>query len=129
MIDSTCNPYLALASILWSGLNGIEKKSTLRPSMKRGDRAAPPLPSSLGESIERLRKDQLLMDLLGDELFLAYTALKKAEIEYWEKVDNLEKYSLQKDAFSLESCSLCLPSKEIVFWHGWLVLAVLLPQL
>ena len=100
LIDSTCNPYLALASILWSGLNGIEKKSTLRPSMKRGDRAAPPLPSSLGESIERLRKDQLLMDLLGDELFLAYTALKKAEIEYWEKVDNLEKYSLQKDAFS-----------------------------
>merc|ERR1711976_554612 len=33
LIDGTCNPYLALASILWSGLNGIEKKSTLRPSM------------------------------------------------------------------------------------------------
>merc|ERR1712232_1437694 len=98
LIDSTCNPYLALATILWSGLNGIEKKSSLRPSMKSDDKASPLLPSSLGESLERLQKDQLLIQLLGNELFLAYTALKKAEIEYWETVHDLQRYSLQKDA-------------------------------
>jgi len=81
LMDNTCNIYLALASILWAGLNGIKQKMCLRPMISEMDNIQA-LPKSLEESLDCLEKDYVLRDLLGEELCNAYIAVKRAEIEY-----------------------------------------------
>ena len=81
LMDSTCNIHLALASILWSGLDGINKKMMLRPMLDKIIKIQP-LPASLEDSLDCLRRDDMLSELLGEELLNAYITIKKAEIEY-----------------------------------------------
>jgi glutamine synthetase len=45
------------------------------------------LPTTLGESIEQLSGDKVLLDALGTELAQAYLAVRKAE---WEAMKDLE---------------------------------------
>jgi glutamine synthetase len=45
------------------------------------------LPTALGESIEQLSGDKVLLDALGTELAQAYLAVRKAE---WEAMKDLE---------------------------------------
>jgi glutamine synthetase len=45
------------------------------------------LPTTLGESIEQLSSDKVLLDALGTELAQAYLAVRKAE---WEAMKDLE---------------------------------------
>lgn len=40
---------------------------------------APPLPQSLKESLDSLRKDELLLSILGEELSTAYIAVRELE--------------------------------------------------
>jgi glutamine synthetase len=81
LMDNTCNIYLALASILWAGLNGIKQKMALRKIISQMDNIKA-LPKSLEESLDCLERDCVLRDLLGEELFNAYIAVKCAEIEH-----------------------------------------------
>eukprot|EP00550_Attheya_septentrionalis_P008542 CAMPEP_0198286484 /NCGR_PEP_ID=MMETSP1449-20131203/5562_1 /TAXON_ID=420275 /ORGANISM="Attheya septentrionalis, Strain CCMP2084" /LENGTH=892 /DNA_ID=CAMNT_0043984245 /DNA_START=98 /DNA_END=2776 /DNA_ORIENTATION=- len=82
--DSTANIYLELAAILASGLDGILCNAKLRPTFVSGSTVGDELnklPTSLSESLECLRGDAYLLDILGPELSTAYIAVREAEID------------------------------------------------
>jgi len=87
--DPTCNPYLAFAVMLKSGLEGIinhlEPPEPLEEDLYQLDgediiqRKIDTLPTSLHEALEELKKDHLLKDILGNHLFQKYIDIKEAE--------------------------------------------------
>jgi glutamine synthetase len=89
--DLAANPYLAIGSVLAAGLDGIGASATL-PAEIEGDPAGLPeaeltergisrLPQSLGESVSALENSATLRHAMGDPLFEAYLAVKRAEIK------------------------------------------------
>jgi len=76
--DASANIYLELAAILSAGMEGIKNEKVLRPMMNDEDTALP-LPQSLRESLDLLKKDELLLSILGDELSTAYIAVRELE--------------------------------------------------
>ena len=89
--DPSCNPYLALACIIASGLDGIRRKSVPGDSvdanvalLPEGERAAlgvDQLPASLQEAIAALDADQLVQAALGDH---SYHRFREAKLAEWE---------------------------------------------
>lgn len=77
LCDSYGNLYLSLAAILLSGLDGIGKGLTLRPSNENGE--ADMLPNSLEKALGCLERDDLLLQFMGSTLSKAYLALRRAE--------------------------------------------------
>lgn len=94
--DSACNPYLTLALILAAGLEGLENKLELAPSidtniysMSKKEEAAlgiERLPSTLAEALDEMKKDKLIKEVLGEHVFSKYIAAKEAE---WTTYNNL----------------------------------------
>lgn len=91
--DPTSNPYLALAVILKAGVDGIKNK-ILPPEpvnginifelsheekLRRGIRT---LPSTLKDAIEALKKDALILEVLGEHASKKYIEAKEKE---WEE--------------------------------------------
>mmetsp|Transcript_18118 Transcript_18118/g.28427 ORF Transcript_18118/g.28427 Transcript_18118/m.28427 type:complete len:504 (+) Transcript_18118:78-1589(+) len=76
--DATANIYLELAAILAAGMEGIKDEKVLRPMMNDESNALP-LPQSLQESLDALKKNELLLSILGDELSTAYIAVRELE--------------------------------------------------
>ena len=76
--DAAANIYLELATILAAGMEGIKNGKVLRPLMSDENNALP-LPQSLQESLDSLKKDELLLSILGDELSTAYVAVRELE--------------------------------------------------
>ncbi|XP_071714777.1 protein fluG-like [Rutidosis leptorrhynchoides] len=92
--DGCANPYLALAAIIASGIDGLRRHlvlpdpiddnpDSLRDKLQR-------LPVSLAESVEALSKDTVFDTLLGEKLMVAIKGVRKAEIKH---------YSENKDAY------------------------------
>ena len=77
--DATANIYLELTAILSAGMEGIKNEKVLRPMMDDEDSALP-LPQSLQESLDLLKKDELLLSILGDDLSTAYIAVRELEV-------------------------------------------------
>ncbi|GAX91774.1 type I glutamate--ammonia ligase [Effusibacillus lacus] len=87
--DPMANPYLALALMLVSGLDGIEKKLPLVPEVKeniyhmsdsiRAEYGIEALPADLNEALNNLAQDEVLKNALGTHLYESYMSLKKAE--------------------------------------------------
>jgi glutamine synthetase len=87
--DPSCNPYLAFAVMLRTGLEGI--KDGLQPptpveeniyqldDQSRLSKNIDVLPGSLGEALEELKKDKLMQDVLGEHLFERYVDVKTKE--------------------------------------------------
>jgi glutamine synthetase len=96
-VDASANPYLALGAVIAAGLDGVrhcfelgEPVSVDPGHMTESERTAASierLPTTLGESIEQLSGDKVLLDALGTELAQAYLAVRKAE---WEAMKDLE---------------------------------------
>jgi glutamine synthetase len=94
--DASANPYLALSAMLVAGLDGLEKKlelqaeTTIDPALlSEAEQKANhvyALPASLGEALEELQKDKVLLDALGSERAKAYLAVKKME---WEALKDV----------------------------------------
>lgn len=100
--DPSCNPYLAFAVMLASGLDGINKKmEPIEPmndvnvyELSRKERrkmGIDELPGSLKEALLAMENDPLFKDVLGDKLFEAYTRGKwadwdeyRATVSEWE---------------------------------------------
>jgi glutamine synthetase len=90
--DPACNPYLAFASMLAAGLEGIEKNYDLRESTERnvyemsaGERdelGIGQLPEDLWEAIKMAEQSELLRKALGDNVFESLIENKKIE---WER--------------------------------------------
>jgi glutamine synthetase len=83
--DGAANPYLAVGTVIAAGLNGIDHKLRL-PDEVDGDPAllaAPParLPESLSDTLAAYTRSDPLREALGETLFEAIGAVRRAEIE------------------------------------------------
>ncbi|CAI9097920.1 OLC1v1034439C1 [Oldenlandia corymbosa var. corymbosa] len=92
--DGCSNPYLALASIIIAGIDGLRQHLSLpKPVDENPDNRKEEiqrLPKSLSESLEALEKDTLMHELMGEKLLTAIKGVRKAEIKY---------YAENKDAY------------------------------
>ena len=89
MPDPSCNPYLALAVILRSGLDGIEKQLDPGPPVnkniykmshrERRHLRIDELPMNLSEALDELEKDDLVRETLGDHIFNHFVEAKREE--------------------------------------------------
>lgn len=104
-VDSAANPYLALAVILMSGLDGIlGDEELIAPvndniySLTREQREAQGIqnvPENLKDAIKEFRRDPLMLETLGDHTYNKYIVAKEQEwddyrvlVSKWE----VEKY-------------------------------------
>jgi glutamine synthetase len=95
--DASANPYLALGAVLAAGLDGLRHgvdpgaPLDVDPGRlsdeERQARGADPLPANLGEAVEHLSRDEVLLGALGPGLAQAYLAVRRAE---WEALKGLE---------------------------------------
>ena len=95
--DSSGNPYLALGGFIYAGIDGIRRSldpgeplsvdpATLSLS-ERTRLAVRRLPSSLGEALDALEADSLLMSALGPLRSTAYLAVKRSEVVHFAARD------------------------------------------
>jgi len=87
--DPSCNPYLAFATMLWAGLDGIERELEPPPPVEENvyhfddaklrELDIATLPSTLKEAIDELEKDEVLQQALGEHAYQAFVRAKKAE--------------------------------------------------
>jgi glutamine synthetase len=95
--DPSCNPYLALGGLLAAGLDGIERKldpgepALVDPDTiaeaERKRRGIRRLPTSLGEALDALERDEVLRGALGEVLAREYLAVKRSEVRGFEGKD------------------------------------------
>jgi glutamine synthetase len=79
--EPAANPYLYLASQVWSGLDGLSRKlPPPRSADTPYEAKAEPLPRTLEEALEALRKDKVLVEGLGKGFVDYYCRIKEAEI-------------------------------------------------
>jgi glutamine synthetase len=101
--DPSCNPYLAFAVMLRSGLDGIDRRLDPGPPVNRNIFDMNPqekrelnisqLPSSLHLALEELSRDELLRGALGEHVFQQFLRAKE---EVWSE------YSAQVHAWELD---------------------------
>lgn len=89
--DPSSNPYLAFAVMLKSGLDGI-KRGLVPPEPieeniyqfdenKLKESNIDTLPSSLGEAVEEMEKDEIVRETLGPHTYPLYIKAKRAECD------------------------------------------------
>jgi glutamine synthetase len=105
--DPSCNPYLAFAVMLASGLDGVENKMTAPPAVNEDvydfdendlrERSIGVLPGTLGEALRALSADQVIRDALGEHVYEAFSRAKQVEwddyrvrVTEWELTRYLE---------------------------------------
>jgi len=89
MPDPSCNPYLALAVMLASGIDGLERKLLPPPPIQRNvyhlsirerrHHRVRDLPGTLWEALEALQKDAVVRGALGDLIYGHFLHAKQAE--------------------------------------------------
>lgn len=90
-VDASANPYLALGAVIAAGLDGVRRQLDLPEpvsvdpgnlsELERSKSKIDLLPTNLGEAIEYLKQDEILLTALGKDLARAYLAVRQAE---WE---------------------------------------------
>ncbi len=88
-VDASANPYIALGAVIAAGLDGI--KRNLKPPSpisvdpgnlsieERSLQGIEALPENLGEAIEKLQQNDVLLDALNPQLSQAFIAVRQAE--------------------------------------------------
>jgi len=89
--DPSCNSYLAFAAMIHAGLEGIEQgldaPDPVRENIyefdeaKREQYGIDTLPSNLGEAVEALEDDEVVLDALGDHIAEKFVEAKTQEFE------------------------------------------------
>jgi len=89
MPDPSCNPYLAFATMLEAGLDGIKNKidpgepteiDVFEKSIEElKELGIGVLPSSLWEAYHALEKDEVVKSVLGDHIYTKFMDIKKKE--------------------------------------------------
>lgn len=103
--DPAANPYLAFASMLMAGLDGVENEIDPGEAMDKNLYTLPEkelagIPTvchSLRAALEALDKDRAFLlkgDVFTDDVIDAYIALKRAEIERYETMVHPIEYAL-----------------------------------
>ncbi|MCG3419007.1 type I glutamate--ammonia ligase [Oceanobacillus jordanicus] len=108
-VDPSANPYLALSSLLAAGLDGIEKKMKTPTAVDRNiyvltkeereEAGIEDLPSTLAGALEELKKDEVIVNSLGEHLFEHFVEAKeiewemfKTQVHPWEREQYLSTY-------------------------------------
>lgn len=108
-VDPSANPYLAMAVLLEAGLDGIRREVTPPPAVDRNiyvmtreerlEAQIYDLPSTIHNAIKALRKDQTMIDALGEHIYGNFMEAKSMEwaayrqsVSEWEREQYLELY-------------------------------------
>ncbi|GLO66295.1 MULTISPECIES: type I glutamate--ammonia ligase [Oceanobacillus] len=108
-VDPSANPYMALAVLLASGLDGIEQGLEAPESVDRNiyvmDKAereangVQDLPATLKDAMDNLKQDEVLVASLGEHLFEHFIEAKEIEwdmfrttVHPWEREQYLSNY-------------------------------------
>lgn len=91
--DPSCNPYLASAVILKAGLDGIRQKLPLNDAFEETMfnqkqsrlRKAELLPITLGEALEALQEDDVILDALGPYIADRFIQAKQQEFDDYNR--------------------------------------------
>lgn len=91
--DPSCNPYLASAVILKAGLDGIRNKlelpdafeETMFSQKKSRLRKAEILPTTLGEALEALQEDDVILSALGPYIADRFIQAKQQEFDEYNR--------------------------------------------
>jgi glutamine synthetase len=95
--DPSCNPYLAFTVMLAAGLDGLDRGLEVGPPLEElehgfggsghgsGHSVTKPLPASLGEALEALEDDDVIMTCLGSELLELFRSAKSLEWESYRR--------------------------------------------
>ena len=99
--DATANPYLALGAFIAAGIDGLQRKLVLPPEVtvdpglisedQRRAKGIDLLPQDLGQALDALRRDNVLLEAMGEQLARSYMAVRRNE---W---DNLKDLSLEEE--------------------------------
>jgi glutamine synthetase len=84
--EPAANPYLYLASQIHAGLDGIahKRKAPAATDAPYGD-AAVKIPTSLGEALDALQADPVLVEAFGSSFIHYFTQIKQAEMTRHEQ--------------------------------------------
>lgn len=103
-MDASANPYIALGAVIAAGLDGIRHNLSLQepvavdpgylPQPERRARKIDRLPTNLGDAIEHLSHNEMLLNSLGPGLAQAYVAVRKAEWQALKDIDLSEEVKL-----------------------------------
>ena len=99
--DPSCNPYLALATMIHAGLDGIERDlecpDPVRENIyefdedKREEYGIETLPGNLGEAVDALESDEVVLSALGPHISEKFVEAKRQEFqEYLVEVSDWE---------------------------------------
>ncbi|MFH8382083.1 glutamine synthetase [Kitasatospora sp. NPDC018058] len=93
--DASANPYLAVGAVLAAGFAGMDQRRALPPEFT-GDPATvepgtvPRLPQSPAEAIAAYERSAVLREALGDPLYQAVLAVRRAEAEQYAAIGSEE---------------------------------------
>lgn len=107
--DPAANPYLALATCLAAGLDGIKRKLVAPESVdcnifemtdeQRKEVGIESLPENLHEAVNYMKKDQFVTEVLGEHITNIYTEAKlqewysyRIQVTQWEIEEYLSKF-------------------------------------
>jgi len=80
LADPLANPYLLLSSMIFAGIDGIERGLDVDANYE-----VTTLPTNLKDALQKLDSDTRLKYYLGEQLVNTFIELKKKEIEEYEK--------------------------------------------
>ena len=95
--DPSANPYLIMGALIAAGLDGLDQQ--IEPPLPldeepgqlsdeaRAERGITRLPSSLGEALDALERDELVCAALGTAMTQEYLIVKRAEIKAFAEKD------------------------------------------
>merc|ERR1712083_1109804 len=92
---SAC-PYLGLAGLVASGLDGIQSKLELPPPRQTAESGAQPIPKTLEDALAALKADEYICNKLGEPFVRWYCGVKEAEIAQIKKEAGDDKALLSK---------------------------------
>ena len=87
--DGTANVYLAVAAVLFAGLDGIRRELELpepvfgNPYEQERGALGAPLPDSLEAALASLEADEYLRDAMGSKLVEVFLKIKRYELGRW----------------------------------------------
>ncbi len=98
--DASANPYMVLASLVWSGISGLREELTL-PQIIQDDPSSltkeeqkalrvKRLPQSLDEALTYLEESKMMKSSMGDAFHQAYLIHKRSELSLLEGLSDEE---------------------------------------
>lgn len=100
--DASANPYLGLASFVACGIDGLARKAEMPPETT-GDpmlaKDAVKMPESLLEALEKLEKDEVLREMMGEQGMLFHVESRRFEVEYMSGLSFAEQVRLYAEKF------------------------------